>query len=142
MGSDEGGNDDEPDDLDEDTTGLEGMDADGGSSSKTKSTKQMLEYAMNMEDGGDMLGDRKSSELHSGVEQNLAQVMEDGQDFKTPKLPEMQGTKQNPICTQDTEVDWLIEQTSKKSKWEEFRKTVRKEKFEDSCANPLKRDGR
>lgn len=141
MGSDEGGNDDKPDDLDEDTTGLEGMDADGGSSSNTKSTKQMLEYAMNMEDGGDMLGDRKSSELHSGVEQILAQAMEDEQDFKTPKLQEMQGTKQNPICTHGTEVDWLIEQTSKKSKWEEFRTTVRKEKFEDSCANPL-RDGR
>jgi hypothetical protein len=64
--------------------------------------------------------------------------MEDELDFKTPKMQEMQGTKQNPICTQDTEVDWLIEQTSKKSKWEEFRKTVRKEKFEDSCANPLR----
>jgi hypothetical protein len=64
MGSDEGENDDEdrgenddePDDLDGDTTGLEGMDADGGSSSNTKSTKQMLEHAMNIEDGGDMLG--------------------------------------------------------------------------------------
>jgi hypothetical protein len=112
MGIDEGENDDEPDDLDEDTTGLEGMDADGGSSSNTKSTKQMLEHAMNMEGGGDMLGDRKL-ELQSGVEQILAQVMEDELDFKTPKMQEMQGTKQNPICTQGTEVDWLIEQTSK-----------------------------